>query len=144
MICWQTGNCDFREKNTKIAMWHLTDGTKFGITLENVIICHNISREGNLPNIFERERNACCMKKMTTIREAVDIVRDAGYDISEYTLRKLINQGIVPARRAGNRAMVHIGKLIEYLECDDGGDFKESKNDAQEENKAGRGIRRIE
>lgn len=61
-----------------------------------------------------------------------------GLPISEYTIRRLIKTGILPARYIGPKAVVSYGSLLRYLSCADGCD------NAPTEMVTGSGIRRLE
>lgn len=45
-----------------------------------------------------------------------------GIPISEYTIRRLIKQGIIPARFIGSKAIFSYTALLHYLDCSDGAD----------------------
>ncbi len=78
------------------------------------------------------------MADVLTIREAAARAKAEGLPVSEYTLRRWIKTGAVPARNAGNKMLLFYPNLVRYLQCEDGGDNSPSAT------VAGTGIRRIE
>lgn len=62
------------------------------------------------------------MSDVLTVRETVRRAQQDGIFISEYTLRKWIQAGAIPIRRAGAKMLIFYPNLIRYLRCEDGGD----------------------
>lgn len=58
------------------------------------------------------------MTQVMTIREVVDRARTEGISISEYTLRRWIKTGDVPARQAGRKTLVYYPNVVAYVTCD--------------------------
>lgn len=56
-----------------------------------------------------------------TIRAAVERAKGEGLPVSEYTLRRWIKSGAIPARNAGNKILLFYPNLVRYLQCQDGG-----------------------
>lgn len=61
-----------------------------------------------------------------------------GLPISEYTIRRLIRQGTLPARYIGPKAVASYSALVRYFSCADGCDNSSAIVDTA------LGIRRIE
>lgn len=62
------------------------------------------------------------MADVLTIREAAARAKAEGLPVSEYTLRRWIKTGAVPARNAGTKMLLFYPNLVRYLQCEDGGD----------------------
>lgn len=62
------------------------------------------------------------MADVMTIREAAARAKAEGLPVSEYTLRRWIKTGAVPARNAGSKMLLFYPNLVRYLQCEDGGD----------------------
>lgn len=77
------------------------------------------------------------MPNVVTIREAVQRAKTDGIPVSEYTLRKWVRIGVVPARKAGTKMLLFYPNLVSYLRCENGGDNQPSTAVAS-------GIRRID
>ena len=77
------------------------------------------------------------MADVLTIREAAARAKAEGLPVSEYTLRRWIKTGAVPARNAGTKMLLFYPNLVRYLQCEDGGDNSPATV-------AGAGIRRID
>lgn len=77
------------------------------------------------------------MADVLTIREAAARAKAEGLPVSEYTLRRWVKTGAVPARNAGTKMLLFYPNLVRYLQCEDGGDNSPAMV-------AGAGIRRIE
>lgn len=60
------------------------------------------------------------MPDVVTIREAVRRAKSDGMPVSEYTLRRWVKTGAVPARQAGAKILLFYPNLVRYLQC--GGD----------------------
>ena len=45
-----------------------------------------------------------------------------GLPISEYTIRRLIKQGLIPARYIGPKPVASYSALVRYFSCEDGAD----------------------
>jgi len=60
--------------------------------------------------------------EVLTIRAAVDRAKKEGLPVSEYTLRRWIKCGAIPARSAGNKVLLFYPNLVRYLQCQDGTD----------------------
>lgn len=64
------------------------------------------------------------MSDMLTIKQTVERAKADGMPISEYTLRRWVKTGIVPARTAGRaKYLIYYPNLVRYLQCVDGGDI---------------------
>lgn len=64
------------------------------------------------------------MADMLTIKETVARARAEGIPVSEYTLRRWVNTGIIPVRTAGrSKYLIYYPNLVRYLQCVDGGDI---------------------
>lgn len=57
------------------------------------------------------------MPQVMTIREVVARAKADGINISEYTLRRWIKTGDVPARRAGRKMLVYYPNVVAYVTC---------------------------
>ena len=62
------------------------------------------------------------MADVVTIREAVQRARADGLPVSEYTLRQWVRTGAIPARKAGQKALLFYPNLVRFLQCEDGAD----------------------
>lgn len=58
------------------------------------------------------------MPNVVTIREAVQRAKADGLPVSEYTLRTWVRSGAIPARKAGQKALIFYPNLVAYLRCD--------------------------
>lgn len=45
-----------------------------------------------------------------------------GLPISEYTIRRLIKQGLIPARYVGQKPLASYSAIVRYFSCEDGCD----------------------
>lgn len=68
------------------------------------------------------------MPNVVTVREAVERAKADGLPVSEYTLRRWIRTGAIPARKAGTKMLLFYPNLVRYLQCEDGGDNKPAPN----------------
>lgn len=75
---------------------------------------------------------------VNTIPKLAQRAKAEGLPASEYTIRRLIRCGVLPARYIGPKAVASYSALVRYFSCEDGGD------NAPEPAVAGCGIRRIE
>ena len=57
------------------------------------------------------------MPQVMTIHEAVTQAKRDGINISEYSLRRWIKTGDVPARKAGRKTLVYYPNVIAYITC---------------------------
>ena len=57
-----------------------------------------------------------------TVPQHAKRAKAEGIPISEYTIRRLIKQGIIPARYIGNKPVFSYAALLRYLSCADGSD----------------------
>lgn len=57
-----------------------------------------------------------------TVPQHAKRAKAEGIPISEYTIRRLIKQGIIPARYIGNKPVFSYSALMRYLSCEDGAD----------------------
>ena len=57
-----------------------------------------------------------------TVPQHAKRAKAEGIPISEYTLRRLIKQGIIPARYIGQKPVFSYSALLRYLSCEDGAD----------------------
>ena len=72
-----------------------------------------------------------------TVPQHAKRAKAEGIPISEYTIRRLIKQGTIPARYIGNKPVFSYAALMRYLSCKDGADNVPATV------AAGQGIRRI-
>lgn len=73
-----------------------------------------------------------------TVPQHAKRAKAEGIPVSEYTIRRLIKQGIIPARYIGPKAVFSYAALLRYLNCADGAD------NIQPATVAASGIRRID
>lgn len=59
---------------------------------------------------------------INTIPKLAQRAKLDGLPISEYTIRRLIRQGILPARYIGPKAVASYSALVRYFSCMDGCD----------------------
>lgn len=59
---------------------------------------------------------------INTIPKLAQRAKADGLPISEYTIRRLIRQGTIPARYIGHKAVASYSALVRYFSCEDGGD----------------------
>lgn len=62
------------------------------------------------------------MADVLTVREAVSRSKAEGMPVSEYTLRRIIKNGLVPVRQVGQKTLLYYPNLVRYLTCADGAD----------------------
>ena len=62
------------------------------------------------------------MPNVVTIREAVQRAKVDGLPVSEYTIRRWVNSGVVPVRNVGSKALLFYPNLVRFLQCTDGAD----------------------
>ena len=62
------------------------------------------------------------MADIVTVRQAVERSKQDGFPVSEYTLRRWIKTGVIPIRKAGNKALIFYPNLLRYIRCEDGKD----------------------
>lgn len=72
-----------------------------------------------------------------TVPQHAKRAKAEGIPISEYTIRRLIKQGVIPARYIGPKPVFSYSALLRYLSCEDGAD------NVQSDTVAVSGIRRI-
>lgn len=58
------------------------------------------------------------MYDVLTIREAVQRAKADGLPVSEYSLRRWIKSGQLPARRIGAKALLFYPNLVRFIQCD--------------------------
>ena len=75
---------------------------------------------------------------INTVPKLAKRARADGLPISEYTIRKLIKSGVLPARYIGPKPIASYSALIRYFSCMDGCD------NAPVNTMSGPGIRRID
>lgn len=73
-----------------------------------------------------------------TIPKLAQRAKADGLPVSAYTIRRLVRQGILPARYIGPKAVVSYSALVRYLSCENGAD------NAPATARTGSGIRRVE
>ena len=78
------------------------------------------------------------MPNVVTIREAVQRAKSEGLRVSEYTLRRWLKTGAIPARNIGKKVLIYYPNLVKYIQCEDGCD------NAPTTAGTGSGIRRVE
>lgn len=59
---------------------------------------------------------------INTIPKLAKRAKADGLPASEYTIRRLVRQGILPARYIGPKAVASYSALVRYLSCADGCD----------------------
>lgn len=59
---------------------------------------------------------------INTIPKLAQKARADGLPVSAYTIRRLIREGILPARFIGQKAVASYSALVRYLNCSDGCD----------------------
>lgn len=60
-----------------------------------------------------------------TVPELERRAKADGLPISAYSIRRLIKQGLIPARYIGQKAVVPYSALVRYFQCVDGRDNPE-------------------
>jgi hypothetical protein len=75
---------------------------------------------------------------INTIPKLAQRAKADGLPVSEYTIRRLIREGTLPARYVGPKAIASYSALVRYLSCADGCDNVPNNMGA------GSGIRRVE
>lgn len=73
-----------------------------------------------------------------TVPQHAKRAKAEGIPVSEYTIRRLIKQGIIPARYIGPKSVFSYAALMRYLSCEDGSD------NAQATRAGSAAIRRID
>lgn len=53
--------------------------------------------------------------KAGSIRQIRERLIQEGYQISEYTLRKWANSGLIPSRKSGNKTILVYDRVVEFL-----------------------------
>ena len=74
------------------------------------------------------------MPNVVTIKEAVQRAKSEGLPISEFSLRRWIETGAVPVRKAGSKMLLYYPNLVDFLTCANGGDIRpllEDNNDVR-------------
>lgn len=77
------------------------------------------------------------MPDVLTVRQAVTRCKAEGLPVSEYTLRSWIKTGMIPTRKAGQKALIFYPNLVRFLQCTDGADNITAAGDSY-------GIRRVD
>lgn len=62
------------------------------------------------------------MPDVVTIREAVQRAKADGLPVTEYSVRRWVRTGAVPARKVGQKALIFYPNLVRFLQCADGCD----------------------
>ncbi|MBQ3529768.1 MAG: hypothetical protein IJA47_04665 [Oscillospiraceae bacterium] len=62
------------------------------------------------------------MNDINTVPKLAAKAKADGLPISEYTIRKLIKQGTIPARYIGKKPVASYTALVRYFSCEDGCD----------------------
>lgn len=75
---------------------------------------------------------------INTVPKLAQRAKADGLPISEYTIRRLIKTGALPARFIGPKAVASYSALVRYFSCADGAD------NAPATTATGPGIRRID
>lgn len=75
---------------------------------------------------------------INTVPKLAKRAKADGLPISEYTIRRLIKQGLLPARYIGPKPVASYSALVRYFACEDGCD------NAPAATFSGSGIRRID
>lgn len=74
---------------------------------------------------------------INTVPKLAQRAKAEGLPISEYTIRRLIKQGLIPARYIGPKPVASYSALVRYFLCEDGCD------NAPATVISGSGIRRV-
>lgn len=75
---------------------------------------------------------------INTVPKLAQRAKAEGLPISEYTIRRLIKTGAIPARFVGPKPLASYAALVRYFSCEDGCD------NAPSALAVGTGIRRID
>lgn len=59
---------------------------------------------------------------INTVPKLAQKAKADGLPVSEYTIRRLIKQGLLPARYIGPKPVASYSALVRYLSCEDGCD----------------------
>lgn len=59
---------------------------------------------------------------INTVPKLAQRAKAEGLPISEYTIRRLIKQGLIPARYIGPKPVASYSALVRYFSCEDGCD----------------------
>ena len=62
------------------------------------------------------------MSDIGTVPQHAKRAKEDGVPVSAYTIRRLIKEGIIPARYIGTKPVFSYTALIKYLSCEDGAD----------------------
>lgn len=57
---------------------------------------------------------------INTVPKLAQRAKAEGLPISEYTIRRLIKQGLIPARYIGPKPVASYSALVRYFSCEDG------------------------
>ena len=74
-----------------------------------------------MPNMAKIHQ-ADVIPNMVTIRQALKRLKADGLPLSEYTLRLLVKRGAIPARYAGQKALLYYPNIVSYIQCADSSD----------------------
>lgn len=75
---------------------------------------------------------------INTVPKLAQRAREEGLPISEYTIRRLIKTGVIPARYIGPKPVASYSAIVRYFSCEDGCDNNPATI------ALGSGIRRID
>ena len=67
---------------------------------------------------------------INTVPKLAKRAKADGLPVSEYTIRRLIKQGLLPARYIGPKPVASYSALVRYLSCEDGCDNTPATTDA--------------
>lgn len=59
---------------------------------------------------------------INTVPKLAQRAKAEGLPVSEYTIRRLIKSGAIPARYIGSKPLVSYSALVRYISCADGCD----------------------
>lgn len=59
---------------------------------------------------------------IATVPKLAQRAKEDGLPASAYTIRRLIKQGLLPARYIGSKPVASYSALVRYLGCEDGAD----------------------
>lgn len=62
------------------------------------------------------------MPDMLNIKETARRGTAEGMPISEYSLRRLVKTGALPARYIGRKILIYYPSFVAFMQCADGGD----------------------
>ena len=61
-------------------------------------------------------------REVIGIKATAERARAAGYDLSEYTLRRAVRSSAVPCRVIGKKYLLSWSNVVRWIMCEDGSD----------------------